>query len=151
MTNKNKKTIYNFSYQKENDLYDPVVIIEIKSFDNKLKKEFLTIVDTGSQITLIATEILKEFNFPSTSSNRKIEFAGTGAKVQSEDIVVYYCRIRFKHHKIQNVKYQTCKVYSCSRQFLKQDIIIGMDFIKNFEVCFLGKKEELSITYLDDR
>lgn len=151
MAKKNKKVVYSFAYQKENDLYDPVVAIEIESFDNNVKKEFSTIIDTGSQITLIATEILKEFNFPSTSSNRKIEFAGTGAKVQSEDVVVYYCRIRFKHNKIQGVKYQTCKVYSCSRKFLKQDIIIGMDFLRNFEVCFLGKKEELSITYLNDR
>lgn len=151
MENKNKNIIYNFSYHKENDLYDPVATIEIESFDNKIKKEFTTIIDTGSQITLIATEILKEFNFPSTSSDRRIEFAGTGAKVQSEDTVVYYCRIRFQHNKIQNVKYQTCKVYSCSRKFLKQDMIIGMDFIKNFEVCFLGKKEKLSITYLEDQ
>ena len=151
MASKNRKIIYNFAYYKENDLYDPVVTIEIESFDNKVKKEFSTIIDTGSQITLIATEILREFNFPSTSSNRRIEFAGTGAKVQSEDIVVYFCRIRFRHNEIQDVKYQTCKVYSCSRQFLKQDIIIGMDFLRNFEVCFLGKEEELNITYLDDR
>ena len=122
---KNKKAIYNFSYQKHNEIYDPIATIEIESFDNKIKKEFTAIIDTGSQITLIATEILKEFNFPSTSSNRKIEFAGTGSKLQSEDTVVYFCRIRFKHDTIQEIKYQTSKVYSCSRKFLRQDIIIG--------------------------
>ena len=148
---KNKKAIYNFFYQKQNELYDPIAIIEIESFNKKIKNEFTAIIDTGSQITLIATEILKEFNFPSTSSNRRIEFAGTGSKLQSEDTVVYFCRIRFKHDTTQEIKYQTFKVYSCSRQFLRQDIILGMDFLKHFEVCFLGEKEELSITYRYDR
>ena len=140
---KYKKIYYEFSYlQRNNDLYTPTATIQIKSFKTQKEEEYNAIIDTGSEITLISEEIIKQFDFSSISSEKKVQ---TATSEKGITVVPYWVRIRFKHLNKKDNLYYPIKIYCCSKKNLNQDILLGMDFIKNFEITFSGKNKKLLI------
>ena len=63
-----------------------------------------------------------------------------------EAIYVLPCwgQISFYDKNIES-KYKFIKIYFCQRNFLSQDILLGMNFINKYTITFSGKYKKLFV------
>ena len=140
--NSEKSIKYEFSYEKKREeIYTPKAKVILKSPANQNIVKCEGIVDTGSEITLISSELIQELQLPVGGIGEKINTAGLG-----EAIYVLPCwgQISFYDKNIES-KYKFIKIYSCQRNFLSQDILLGMNFINKYTITFSGKYKKLFV------
>lgn len=133
---------YEFFYEKKTEeIYTPKATVSLKSFDNRNIVKCEGIVDTGSDITLISSELIKKLEFPVLGEEGKINTVGVG---ESISVLPCWGRISFYDEKIDS-KYYVIKIHSCQRKFLSQDVLLGMNFINKYTITFSGKYKKLLV------
>lgn len=133
---------YEFAYEKHTkELYTPKATVVLKSPKNQKEVRCEAIVDTGSQITLVSSELIKTLQLPIAGEKQIINTAGSG-----EFIYALPCwgQVSFYDQNIVS-QYNFVKIYSCQKQYLSQDILLGMNFINKYTIIFSGKEKKIIV------
>ena len=134
----NNNIQYEFSYEKrQEEIYIPKATVIFKSFTSENSKICEGIVDTGSEVTLVASELIKELEYPSLGT----EIMNTAVIGESINIIPCWGLISFYADNVAT-KHQCIKLHSCKRQNLAQDVLLGMNFINKYEITFSGKEKK---------
>lgn len=126
--------------RKEKNIYTPEIEIKLKSFSEDIEDCYTGIVDTGSEITLFSSEVIQKYNFPSTGTHRMLESA-----VCSNPIEILPCYGQIKVESEAKGNYKVIEIHSCNRKYLRQDILLGMNFITKYNIHIYGAEEKLII------
>lgn len=141
--NPEEELTYEFPYHRTSrELYTPKAEISLKSHDGEIEEKYEGIVDTGSEITLISLEIVKKFKFIVAGEGVELKTVRKGEK---EIVIPYYGQIGLSTQSKKEIQYRYTEIYSCQQESLQQEIILGMNFINEYEMTFSGKNKKLII------
>lgn len=86
--------------------------------------------------------MIHELQLPVGGIEEQINTAGFGDAIY---VLPCWGQISFYDENIES-KFNFIKIYSCQRNFLSQDVLLGMNFINKYTITFSGKYKKLFVT-----